>query len=63
MLKKRVKEWEVKHTLREANQQEDTLAKSGIGREEDLINVWDNVTRVSAANAEDPSYRAFSHMD
>ncbi|XP_007034193.2 PREDICTED: uncharacterized protein LOC18602625 [Theobroma cacao] len=39
-LKRRVTNWAIKHVRREANHHVDNLAKSGIGREIDLINTW-----------------------
>ncbi|KAK6279796.1 hypothetical protein POUND7_020063 [Theobroma cacao] len=40
MLKRKVFQWEVQHIYREANQQADNLAKTGIRRVENLLNVW-----------------------
>lgn len=39
MLKRKVVQWEVQHIFREANQQADNLAKTGIRRVENLLNV------------------------
>ncbi|WRX26533.1 Ribonuclease H domain - like 10 [Theobroma cacao] len=60
MLKRKVKRWEIKHVKREANQQADTLAKSGIGRDIDLANVWTEGGGLLACSAVSYGYERFS---
>lgn len=47
MLKRKMVQWEVQHVSREANQQADNLAKSGIGRVQDLLNVLGEATNIN----------------
>lgn len=40
VLKKRVNDWQIRHTLREGNKGADLLAKEGVGREVDLVELY-----------------------